>query len=126
MTSKEEVYANTLNPLYPTNNNQSGLYPTNNNQSGETECALYESTPENVYQDVDADNKTVHSRPQDDSTYDYAVVDGSIRMTDATRSEGTPEGNKGLQHDREEQKEDTLDTNERTESSNIYHVLQEP
>ena len=93
MTSKEEVYANTLNPLYP----------TSNNQSGETECALYEPTPENVYQDVDADHKTVHARPQDDSTYDYAVVDGPIRMTDKTRREGTPEGNKGLQHDREEQ-----------------------
>ena len=122
MTSKEEVYANTLNPLYPTSNNQSGLYATNNNQSGETECALYESTPENVYQDVDADHKTVHARPQDDSTYDYAVVD----VADKTRREGTPEGNKGLQHDREEQTGNTMDTNERTESSNIYHVLQEP
>ena len=78
---KEDVYANTSNPLYQ----------TNNNQSGQTECSLYEPAPENVYQYVDADHKTADAPPKD-FTHAYAVLDGPINKT----AESTPENNKEL------------------------------
>lgn len=109
------TYANTSNPLYP----------TNNNQSGQTECALYEPTPEHVYQDVDADHKTADPSPQD-FAYDYAVVDGPMNQNDVMRSESTPEGHEELQHDSQEQLRETMDTSESTkQAEHNYYVLEE-
>ena len=115
MKPKEE-YASTSNPLYP----------TNNNQSGQTECALYESTPENVYQDVDADHKTADPSFQN-FAYDYAVVDGPMNKNDVMRREGTSESDEKHQHDSQEQLGETMDTSESSKPpEHNYVVLEEP
>ena len=114
MTPKEEVYANTLNPLYP----------TNNNQSGQTECALYESASENVYQDVDVDHNTGDPLFQD-FAYDYAAVDGPMNENDVMRREGTSESDEKHQQDSQEQLGETMDTGDSTKSpENNYVVLE--
>ena len=104
----------------------SPLYQTTNTQSGEAECALYEATPENVYQYVDADHKTADPPPKD-FTYDSAVADGPMNNNDETRREDTPEDNKELQDDREEQIGETEDTSQSTKRlPHKYHVLEGP
>lgn len=113
---KQDEYANALNPLYP----------TNTNQSEQTECALYESGAEHVYQYVDTDHKTADPPPQD-FTYDYAVVDGPMNKNDAKRSGSTPGGHEELQHEKEEQTEQTMDTSQSTNRPpHKYHVLEGP
>ena len=98
----------------------SPLYQTTNTQSGEAECPLYEATTEDVYQYVDADQKTADPPPKD-ITYDYAVADGPMNNNDATRREDTSEVNEELQGDREEQIGETEDA-----SPHKYHVLEGP
>ena len=116
MKPKEEEYANALNPLYP----------TNTNQSAQAECALYESTPEHVYQYVDADHKTADP-PLQDFTYDYAAVDGPMNKNDGKRTGGTPEDDEEFQHDKEEQTGEIMDTSQSTNRPpHKYHVLEEP
>ena len=114
MTPKEEVYAYPFNPLYS----------TNNNQSGQTECALYESASENVYQDVDIDHNTGDPSFQD-FAYDYAAVDGPMNKNDVMRREGTPESDEKHQQDGQEQLGETMDTGDSTKSpENNYVVLE--
>ena len=120
----KQEYADAMNPLYP----------ANNNYSGQRECELYESTPDNVYQNVGTGQRTAVPSPQN-LTYDYAVVDGPLTKSErpsvelaATHGKDTPLEDEGLRHDKEEQ---TGETKDRTQSTkppppHKYHVLEGP
>ena len=101
------------------------LYPANNNLSGQRECELYESTPDHVYQYVDADHKTADP-PSQNPTYDYAVVDGPLKKTERSSIELDTIGGEDTPRDNEGQIGETNDRTQSTKPPHKYHVLEGP
>lgn len=108
----KENHAETLNPIYP----------RNNNSSTKKECELYESSPDHVYQYVDTKDRSNYLQPQQNQTYDYAVVDGPLTKSDHVNKEleRKEEESRALRDDEEVKHDKTR------QQPHKYYVLEEP